>query len=551
MNVIHQVEVIRQPIANHPLWQAMPLHLQALRGNSPLQRRWRNTSAGTGTPNSCAIASPVEMARRRTLDGGDGARCHETLALRKHNEASRRCIRSSAQCRNELRMSDSDSPTAIRSPRVAKPLPQGLAALLRHTTPLKPDVPIIDVAERMLDTRHSGLLSLPIVRGHEAVGSISRYELMRIYLMPYGRELYGRRAIETLANRNALKLAIDTPIDDAARMIAERIPSPITEDFIVTTAEGEYLGTGVVLDVLRAMDARLGQRSSELERAYARVKSSQLQLVQSEKMASLGQMVAGLVHEINTPLGYVRNNIEMTRSTLTDATRLLTGYEAITAGLFDDSAAPPPDLEQRLGRVADLRMQVDTAMLEDTTSLLEDTLHGITQISELIANLKDFSRLDQAHTQKADLNQLVESSLRIVQHILRKRGIQVIRHAGEIPEIECAPAQINQVLLNLLNNAAQAIEHDKGHIIVRTQVLGTRAIVVIEDNGKGISAEDLGRIFDPFFTTKAIGQGTGLGLAIAHQIVDQHRGVIRTASKPGVGTRFIVALPLDAQAKPS
>jgi len=161
-----------------------------------------------------------------------------------------------------------------------------------------------------------------------------------------------------------------------------------------------------------------------------------------------------------------------------------------------------------------------------------------------VLNLKDFSRLDQAGMQKADLNKLVESALRIVNHVLRKRDIEVVLKLGVLPEIECAPAQVNQVLLNLLGNAAQAIEHAHGRIVVATQALDRRAIVVIEDNGKGIEAADLPRIFDPFFTTKPVGQGTGMGLAISHQIVEQHGGVIRVSSKPGIGTRFLVVLPL-------
>ncbi|WP_440222329.1 sensor histidine kinase [Dokdonella sp. MW10] len=433
------------------------------------------------------------------------------------------------------------------TPPPAPPPASDLATLLRDTTPLASSTPTLDVSDRLLDARHAGLLSLPIVDDGIPVGAISRYALMRVLLMPYGRELYGKRPIASLANREALVLPASMPIDEAARLIAERIPSPITEDFIVVDDTGRYLGTGVVLDVLRAMDARLGQRTRELERAYARVKSSQLQLVQSEKMASLGQMVAGLVHEINTPLGYVRNNVEMTRATLADTTRLIGAYEAVTAGLLDGET-PPDDLPERVDALGTERANLDVAMLDDTAALLDDTLHGLGQIGELVANLKDFSRLDQARTQKADLNQLVDSALRIVQHILKRRGIEVVRHAGEVPPIECSPAQINQVLLNLVNNAVQAIEHDGGRIVVRTHVMGSRALVLVEDNGKGIAEADLARIFDPFFTTKAVGQGTGLGLAIAHQIVEQHRGLIRVASTPGRGTRFAVALPLEREA---
>jgi signal transduction histidine kinase len=258
-------------------------------------------------------------------------------------------------------------------------------------------------------------------------------------------------------------------------------------------------------------------------------------------MASLGQMVAGLVHEINTPLGYVRNNVEMTRATLADATQLLAAQQdALDALLGMDEGRATT----RLAEIDELRSRVDAGALQDLCELLDDTVHGVGQIGDLVLNLKDFSRLDQAGTQNADLNKLVESALKIVSHILRKRGIEVVQKLGALPEIQCAPAQVNQVLLNLLSNAAQAIEHEGGRIVVATQVLDRRAIIVIEDNGKGIDAVNLPRIFDPFFTTKPIGQGTGMGLAISQHIVEQHGGVIRVSSRPGTGTRFLVVLPL-------
>ena len=423
-----------------------------------------------------------------------------------------------------------------------------LARLLLAPAPLAPETMVLDVAQRFLDPRHAVLLSLPVVAADaRPLGVISRYELMRIFLMPYGRELYGRRPISALMNPRPLLLPLDTPIADAARAIALHVQSPITEDFVLVDGEGAYAGTGLVLDVLRAVEDRLTQRGRELERAYARLKSSQLQLVQSEKMASLGQMVAGLVHEINTPLGYVRNNVEMTRTVLADAAQLVAAQEAVI-GAFAGGTQPGAELELRLVEIDELRARIDGTALDELCGLLDDTVHGVGQIGDLVANLKDFSRLDQSGMQKADINRLVESALRIIDHILRKRSIAVSHEAGELPLIDCAPAQVNQVLLNLLNNAAQAIEHAQGRIVIRTQVLDGRVLVVIEDNGKGIAAEHLPRIFDPFFTTKPIGQGTGMGLAISHQIIGQHGGAIRVRSTPGVGTRFLVVLPVVAAA---
>jgi len=418
-----------------------------------------------------------------------------------------------------------------------------LAALLLATEPLRPETCVLDAAQRFLETRHAGLLSLPVVAPDgRPVGMISRYELMRVFLQPYGRELYGRRPIAVLMDRAPLVLSLASSIDEAARAIASHVRSPITDDFVLVDERG-YAGTGLVLDVLHAVESRLAERSHELERAYARLKSSQSQLVQSEKMASLGQMVAGLVHEINTPLGYVRNNVEMTRVALGDAARLVSAQQAVIDAVTGEGE-PGDQLDALMAEIGQLRATVDPAALDDLRGLLDDTVHGIGQIGELVLNLKDFSRLDQAGMQKADINRLVESALRIVAHVLRKRDIEVVLKLGEIPPLDCAPAQINQVLLNLLGNAAQAIEHNHGRIVVATRMLDRRAIVMIEDNGKGIEASNLPRIFDPFFTTKPIGQGSGMGLSISHQIVDQHGGVIRVSSKPGVGTRFLVVLPL-------
>jgi len=429
---------------------------------------------------------------------------------------------------------------------IATAAPGDIKPLALATAPVAPETSVLDVAQLFLETRHAGLLSLPVVAQRTPIGTISRYELMRIFLMPYGRELYGRRPITSLMNAEPLVLAQTTLIDEAARVIATRIRSPITDDFVLVDDAGNYVGTGLVLDVLRAVEDRLAERGAELERAYARVKSSQLQLVQSEKMASLGQMVAGLVHEINTPLGYVRNNVEMTRSALGDATRLVSAQEAVIAALTGDSE-PDAAIDVRLAEIEDLRTRIDASALEDLCGLLDDTVHGVGQIGDLVINLKDFSRLDQAGMQKADINKLVESALKIVQHLLRKRDVVVVNEPGELPDVECAPAQVNQVLLNLLSNAIQAIEHERGRIVVRTQALDRRVLILVEDNGKGIAAEHLARIFDPFFTTKPIGQGTGMGLAISHQIIEQHGGVIRATSKPGVGTRFLVVLPVAAR----
>lgn len=161
----------------------------------------------------------------------------------------------------------------------------------------------------------------------------------------------------------------------------------------------------------------------------------------------------------------------------------------------------------------------------------------------MVGNLKNFSRLDQARLDRINLNEALESALNIVRHIFRDR-IEVVRQFSDVPHIECAPSQINQVFLNLFTNAAQAIEGN-GKLLLRTYTDDTHVIASIQDNGKGMPREIIQRVFDPFFTTKDVGQGTGLGLSICYQIVRQHDGYIRVASKPGRGTRFLVAIPIQ------
>jgi len=286
----------------------------------------------------------------------------------------------------------------------------------------------------------------------------------------------------------------------------------------------------------------MAAHSHELEQAYHKLKSSQAQLVQSEKMASLGQMVAGIAHEINTPLGYVRNNVEMTQTSLGDMRGLIHAYQQVVD--FFSNGTDEEQLAAHLQELERRREVFDLVALDDLSGLLDDTVFGVGQISELVGNLKDFSRLDQARVARVDVHQLIESAVKIGGNLLRKKNIEIVRHFADVPEIVCSPAQINQVLLNLITNAAQAIGHEQGRIALRTHAVGQYLMIAVEDNGAGIPAEHLARIFDPFFTTKPIGQGTGLGLSICFQIIQQHQGRIRAVSTPGVGTRFFIALPI-------
>ena len=426
----------------------------------------------------------------------------------------------------------------------AQPSNSEIATLLTRVSPINPQTSINEVGELFLQKDKARLLSLPVVQNGMVVGSISRYQMIDIFMMRFGRELYGNRPVELIMNAEALQVDIAQKLEAAAQHVATNIRTPISEDFIVTD-NGRYLGVGIVLDLLRAMEQRVAASTSNLSEAYRQLQASQAQLVQSEKMASLGQMVAGVAHEINTPLGYVRNNVEMTQSVFEQMSSVLGDHEH----LLDLMAAESPDeaaIHEQLLKASSASAELrDANTLEDTAALLKDTLFGADQIKELVVNLRNFSRLDQARVAEVNLNESLEQTLVIARNVIKNR-VEIIRRLADVPAVSCSPSQINQVFLNLISNAAQAIEHDDGRLLLKTESDGEQVHVIIQDNGKGIAKEHLEKIFDPFFTTKPIGQGTGLGLSISYQIVQAHGGSIRVASIPGKGSRFVVSLPIAA-----
>ncbi len=294
-------------------------------------------------------------------------------------------------------------------------------------------------------------------------------------------------------------------------------------------------------ELIENLEQKVAARTQQLSKAFQKLKSSQAQLVQSEKMASLGQMVAGVAHEINTPLGYVKGNVQTSQDLLVAVEELLDEFEKLYHLLTQQ-----PDeqvIAEQFKVVGELLQHFhEDESLKDIKELNADTLHGVQEISKLVANLKNFSRLDQALEEDIDLNQCIDSVLNIA-HNLLKHKVKVKLEYADLPKIVCSPSQINQVLLNIITNAAQAIK-DEGTIFIKTGYNDKSVQVLIQDNGCGIDKAHLAKIFDPFFTTKPIGEGTGLGLSISYRIIQQHKGKIKVTSEVGKGTRFVIMLPL-------
>lgn len=293
----------------------------------------------------------------------------------------------------------------------------------------------------------------------------------------------------------------------------------------------------------------VGRARAQLEATEAELKaqqSSQAQVIHTTKLASLGQMVAGVAHELNTPLGFVKSNCEVIGD-------LLGELEAEVEKLVEVSAevvAHPHDAALREQLEAARHRVATNAAAEDARALLRDCLEGVDTLTGLVRNLKGFARVDRDGVDSVDLNDSVKSALAVVAHLLRDR-VKVLDRLTPLPKVRCMPSQINQVFLNLLTNAAQAIE-DRGTIVVASRVLDGAVEVAFTDTGSGIPPEVMPRIFDPFYTTKPVGEGTGLGLSIAHKIVKAHGGDIGVRTALGRGTTFTVTLPTSqAQDAPS
>ena len=279
---------------------------------------------------------------------------------------------------------------------------------------------------------------------------------------------------------------------------------------------------------------QLEQEKDEQRKLIRKLEESDNQLLQSEKLASIGQLAAGVAHEINNPIGFVNSNLGTLKNYANDLLRLIGAYEAVEPLL---PASPPKE------QLEAVRKQIDLAYLrEDIVSLIAESIDGTTRVRQIVQDLRDFSRTGQIDWAFTDLHAGLESTINLVWNELKFKA-DVVREYGDLPLVECIPSQINQVFMNLLVNAAHAIPQH-GTITLRSGREGEQVWMSVTDTGIGIPAEQLSKIFDPFFTTKPIGQGTGLGLSVSYGIINKHGGYIRVHSQPGQGTIMTISLPI-------
>lgn len=288
-------------------------------------------------------------------------------------------------------------------------------------------------------------------------------------------------------------------------------------------------------EIIELEKMKVEEQSAELEKALIDLKQTQSQLIQSEKMASLGLLTAGIAHELNNPINFVSANIAPLRKDISELLELIRKYDAV---IEDNKGA------ETFSALAQLRNRTDLSLLiSEINKLMAGVEEGSKRTAEIVKGLRSFARTDNSDRKRAQINDLIDSTLIILNNKIKER-IEVVRSYGNLPEIHCYPGQLNQVFMNILNNAIQAIA-GMGKIIITTRTQNSQILISIRDTGNGMTETVKTHLFDPFFTTKAIGEGTGLGLSISYGIIEKHGGKIEVKSEVGKGSEFVITLPLE------
>ncbi|MDX1252966.1 MAG: PAS domain-containing protein [Gammaproteobacteria bacterium] len=297
----------------------------------------------------------------------------------------------------------------------------------------------------------------------------------------------------------------------------------------------EIVGSMTDITERKKIEHALNEEKEQQKSLISQLQEAQSQLLQSEKMASIGQLAAGVAHEINNPVGYVSSNLGSLSKYIEDIFKVVDAYEKAEPILDSD--------RQILEGIRSIKKDVDIEFLKvDVMELIKESVGGVRRVKEIVQDLKDFSHVDEAEWQTVDLHKGLDSTLNIVHNEIKYKA-KIVKEYGDLPLVECLASQLNQVFMNLLVNAAHAIE-ERGIISIRTGTKDDQVWVEVSDTGKGIPPENLNRIFEPFFTTKPVGKGTGLGLSLSYGIVMKHGGNFEVQSEVGKGTNFKVWLPV-------
>jgi len=303
----------------------------------------------------------------------------------------------------------------------------------------------------------------------------------------------------------------------------------------------EVIGSLTDITIRRTMEEALKKTGEEQNLLIEKLQQAQAQLLQSEKMASIGQLAAGVAHEINNPVGFVNSNMSSLHGYVETLMKLIDGYDQLLT-----RAGADPEI---IAAVATMKEQADLAFLkDDVADLVRESMDGLKRVKDIVQSLKDFSHVGEVDWQMADLHQGIDSTLTIANNDFKYKA-KIDKQYGQLPPVKCLASQLNQVFMNLIVNASHAIE-ESGVISIRTGVNGDWVWITVSDTGTGIAPEHLSRIFEPFFTTKPVGQGTGLGLSLSYNIVQKHGGRIEVQSELGKGASFTVHLPIDPQTDP-